>query len=891
MANYLKKIFILLFFVITMMAFSPVVNAVEQQTVMGSNGQPIKHYGSDENVMVNATYVMDDTDFRACWVSPLVGDITGYSNKIQYQNQMIDVLEKMEEYGLNAIVYHIRIMNDAFYESEYCNWSTYYNTDPDWDCLPWLIEECHRRGIEFHAWMNPYRVANGAHNLNTLAKNFPSSNMASNPANLLQGTNSVILNPGIPAIREWLVKVCMEVVNNYDVDAIHFDDYFYDAGVDDSDTRALYNPTNMSLGNWRRAQVDDFIEKLSNAIRTFNEANNRRVQLGISPSGVYRADTNKANGFGEVSYDPVTGVVSSDGSRTSTASFQHYDNYLYSDTLKWINEEWIDYIIPQTYWAMDHPNCPYADLMEWWAEVCSYKNVNLYSGIGIYLNTSSTSYGWTTNAKETYNQMMVCNTLNNVDGVCFFKYSNIAAAVNSPSLTPGMKTIWATPSILPEIKTMDALNVGVPQNLKVESVEAGNKLSFNQDEDAKFYVIYRSESPITSYDPELVIDVIGNISVDNIVSYVDVEADLNKTYYYGVREQSYSNTLGTGASVSTENISAGTELNLGEIELLKFSDDIKQGNNSSILFEPFSYPYGGKVKYTVEYWFDEGAKTTVSNFTQKKNFFSVDFKVPNDAKVANATLIIQNEVGKTHKTISVELGESLPNIANFIIPEVLYSGEKAVFVWNNLNVDGATYKIQKSLDSFVWEDIESISGDKYTEVNIRKEIRIDGKGDVYYRILASKDGLTGYSNVIKTNIKGYLGEFEGVKINNKLPEDCYILEEGDKLVVTWNVHTGVSGNANYMNTYSTDYTNWMSLNIYSSSISFNINGGKATLTVPITYRAFKMYIKITGLSDNYQTSMDIFEVYVKMEELFSDEVANYLIVENNAQIKQMGIFK
>ena len=624
MTNYIKKIFILLFIVIGAISFVPTVKAVNKTTITDSNGNTIKHYGSSDNVLVNAEYVMDDADFRACWVSPLVGDIVGYTTKIQFQKQMIDVLDNMEAYGLNAIVYHIRIMNDALYESEYCDWSIYYNTNPDWDSLPWLIEECHRRGIEFHAWMNPYRVANGTYNLNELAKKFPANNMASNSSNLLQGTNSVILNPGIPEIRDWLVKVCMEVVNKYDVDAIHFDDYFYDAGVDDSATRLIYNTNNMSLGNWRRAQVDAFIRDLSKEIRTFNEANNRRVQLGISPSGVYRADTNKSNGFGEVNYDPVTGIVTSDGSRTSSASFQHYDNYLYSDTLKWINEEWIDYIIPQTYWATDHPSCPYADLMEWWSEVCGYKNVNLYSGIGIYLNTSTGGYGWLNNKKEAYNQIMISNTLENVDGVCFFKYSNIAAALNSPDVTPGMKTIWAIPSILPEVKTMETLKLNKVEDLKVEKLEAGNKLSFTKDEDAKFYVIYRSENPITSYDPELVIDVIGDLSVDGTVNFVDTKAKDDKTYYYGVRKQSYSNTLSEGASVSTENISAGELVNLGEISTLQFTDNVKAGATTSILFELFSYPYGGDIKYTLEYWFDEGAKTKVTNFNTKKNFYFTD---------------------------------------------------------------------------------------------------------------------------------------------------------------------------------------------------------------------------------------------------------------------------
>ena len=885
MTNYIKKIFIALFLVVTAVAFVPTVNAVSKTTITGADGKTIKHYNSSEEVMVNAEYVMDDTDFRAAWVSPLVSDIVGYTNKMQYQKQMIDVLEKMEAYGLNAIVYHIRIMNDALYESEYCDWSVYYNTNPDWDCLPWLIEECHRRGIEFHAWMNPYRVANGSHNLSDLAKKFPANNMASVASNMLQGTNSVILNPGLPQVRDWLVDVCMEVVNKYDVDAIHFDDYFYDAGVDDSATRAIYNKTNMSLGNWRRAQVDAFIEDLSNEIRTFNKANNRRVQLGISPSGVYRA------GNGVVNYDPKTGIVSSTGSRTASASFQHYDNYLYSDTLKWINEEWIDYIIPQTYWATDHPSCPYADLMEWWAEVCSYKNVNLYSGMGIYLNTSSGGYGWNKNPKEAYNQIMICNTLDNVDGVCFFKYSNIALALNSPDVTPGVKSIWAVPSILPEIKTMELLTVDAPKNVKVETVTGGNKISFDKDENAKFYVIYRSEKPITTYDPELVIDVIGDVSVDGVVGYVDLEADADKTYYYGVREQSYSNTLGEGVSVSTENVSNGELLNLGEIEVLQFTDDIKQGNTSSILFEMISYPYGGDITYTIQYWFDEGQKTTVNKFNIKKSFYSVDIKVPNDAKVVNATLTATNKVGKSEKTISLELGASLPNIKNFTIIGDIYSNEKTTFAWNNLFIQDAIYTIQKSVDSFVWEDVEELDSNRFVDFNVRKDIRLIGKGETYFRIKVSKDGLVGYSEVIKQSIKGYLGDYESMKVNNKKLQDFYVIEEGEEVVITWDTHTGKDGNANYINTYSKDFESWLRINTYSNKVTCEVTNTKTTLTIPITYNAFKIYVKVEGISEDYSNVSEIIEIYAKLEDLFSDEVANFLITENNSKIAEMDIFK
>ena len=367
----MKKIitFILLFF----MAFGIFTVSAKNVNLVLSNGKTVYYSGTQIAVKIPEEYKMQDTYFRGAWVTPLAGSIPAYSSKSQYQKEILEMFDILEYYNINALIFHVRIMNDALYPSKLNPLSGYMNTSED--LLTWVIEECHKRGIEFHAWMNPYRVRNGQNDLVSLAKEFPLNNMASDPNNLLQGSNSVILNPGIPKVKKWLVDVCMEVVQKYDVDAIHFDDYFYDYKVDDTTTRKLYNTEGLSLGNFRRKQVDDFIEDLSKNIRAYNEQTGKRVQLGISPSGVYRS------GDGKVTYDE-NGNAITNGSLTTT-SYIHYDDYLYSDTLKWINNEWIDYILPQCYWSIEHPMCPYADLLDWWNRVAKYKKVNVYSGIGL----------------------------------------------------------------------------------------------------------------------------------------------------------------------------------------------------------------------------------------------------------------------------------------------------------------------------------------------------------------------------------------------------------------------------------------------------------------------------------------------------------------------------
>ena len=300
---------------------------------------------------------------RAVWVSALVCDISKFSSKSQYQGEIERILDNMEKLNLNIMIFHIRIYNDALYESKYNSWSSLYSTNPSWDALPWIIDECHKRGIEFHAWMNPYRVTSGSYgSLSDVAKRFPNSNAASNPANLVKGSTNIILNPGIPAVQNFLVDVCMEVVEKYDVDAIHFDDYFYVKNVDDRATYLEYG-VGETIEDFRRESVNKFIRKLSKSIANYNEKNNKTVELGISPTASW------ANGDGVVTYDE-NGKAISNGSKGITQG--HYGDYLYCDTLLWVNEGLIDYILPQCYIGTSEGNELFYGTVDWWSKVCKY---------------------------------------------------------------------------------------------------------------------------------------------------------------------------------------------------------------------------------------------------------------------------------------------------------------------------------------------------------------------------------------------------------------------------------------------------------------------------------------------------------------------------------------
>lgn len=544
--NKIKRILmtlVLLLMLVSIFSFGTTVRADEQLYL--SDGTAMYYKGTNIAVMIPDSFEMQETYYRGCWVTPLAGCVPKCSDSSieSYKKEILEMFDVMEYYKLNALIFHIRIYNDALYPSKLNPKSSYMTTSTD--LLPWVIEESHKRGIEFHAWLNPYRVkSSGGTTVSEEASKIKAkcpANVGSNPDNLLiNSSGGVILNPGIPEVRDFIVDTCMEVIEKYNVDAIHFDDYFYITGVDDSSTQAKYNTDNLSEGDFRRHQVDLFIEQLSNSMRKYNKEHNRFVQLGISPSGIYR------NGDGIVTYDE-NGNAITNGSKTG--GMQHWGNYLYSDTVNWINHEWIDYIMPQSYWAFSQPIAGFADVMSWWDKVCARKNVNLYSGMGIYMSEKpGSNYSWGFDPNEAPNQILYTQTLSHTQGTVFYNYNYLEWAIKDDSTLygQGLKKIkekmFTSPAILPVIRTMGHVDVNKIEGLSLSEENGKTIVSFNKDKNAKFYVIYRSLGSIT-LAPEEVIAIIGDDGdTSTKLSYVD-ETGSGK-YNYAVRIQAGNNELG-----------------------------------------------------------------------------------------------------------------------------------------------------------------------------------------------------------------------------------------------------------------------------------------------------------------------------------------------------------
>ncbi|MDD3383144.1 MAG: family 10 glycosylhydrolase, partial [Bacilli bacterium] len=477
------------------------------------NGTDVYHYRTTRQVQIPDVYEKQKYDMRGVWITPLTSDVR--VNGIDtFQSAMNVAIENMKQFNLNAMMFHVRINNDALYPSEFNPKSSYVsNIDFDvFDPIEWLVERCHEEGIEFHAWMNPYRVKT--------TYVYGPENPASSTTNLLYG-NTTILNPSLPNVRDFLVDTCMEVIENYDIDAIHFDDYFYTDGITISRTSSE-----------KREDINAFILDLSNTMKTYNEANDKYVQLGIAPTGVYRNVS---------SYDAaMNGTYNTNGDYSSVGSNtigqEHYESYLFADTKKWIDNEWIDYIIPQSYWGFTHATAGFADVIDWWAKVVDRKNVNLYSGMGIYRTTES----WT-DEFEAVRQIKYVTKHPLVQGHCIFSYKNLASGLSGGTTSPAKNArnilpLWNYQALTPEVRTMDSVNLGELSSLVV----SGNTLQWNLLNGAIKYAVYRSESSTINKTVGELIAVVGN----KTKTFIDETAETGKTYTYALTAISRTNTEG-----------------------------------------------------------------------------------------------------------------------------------------------------------------------------------------------------------------------------------------------------------------------------------------------------------------------------------------------------------
>lgn len=289
-------------------------------------------------------------EFRGAWIQIINGQFQGMARH-QMQANLTNQLNTLKACGVNTIIFQVRGEADALYESPYEPWSRFLTgvqgqpPSPYWDPLAWMVDECHKRGMELHAWINPYRAKTKT--TKELAASHP---YVQAPERFFAYGDLLIFDPGLPENQEYICTIVKDILTRYDVDGLHMDDYFYpypEAGraIPDDATYQKYRNGITNKDDWRRYNVNCLIEKLSRVVRETKPW----VKFGISPFGIYH---NARNG----------GFVK--GSQTK--GLQNYDD-LYADILYWVNKGWIDYNVPQIYWEIGHPAADYEELIKWWS--------------------------------------------------------------------------------------------------------------------------------------------------------------------------------------------------------------------------------------------------------------------------------------------------------------------------------------------------------------------------------------------------------------------------------------------------------------------------------------------------------------------------------------------
>ena len=431
-------------------------------------------------------------EFRAVWIATVANIDWPKSNIDAVEKQKVDFIEILDTYkkmNYNAVIVQIRSAGDAFYPTDLAPWSRYLTgkegkaPSPYFDPLEWMITEAHARGFEFHAWLNPYRATMDSRTEIVS----PNHDFYKHPEWMIKYGGKYYYNPALPEVQTHLVTVVNEVVRTYDIDAIHFDDYFYPYRIKGEEFNDRVSFTKygggLSLEDWRRSNVNNLVKCVSYSIKNIKPW----VQFGISPFGVWR---NK-------SVDPK-------GSETE-AGQTNYDD-LYADPLAWMENNWIDYLVPQLYWSLDHPKASYSKLLKWWSE--NSKNTAIYIGNGTYKINTDSDKKWN-NPYEIPNQINITRTYKNIQGNAFFSAKSFVKKNQNVAqlLLENQYKYPALPYAVPNSKKI-LIDCPSVNSISKDSINSSCTIKYPSNCQVRYVMVYRAKktSKIDVNNPSQIID-------------------------------------------------------------------------------------------------------------------------------------------------------------------------------------------------------------------------------------------------------------------------------------------------------------------------------------------------------------------------------------------------
>lgn len=558
----MKKIVLTFLITLTLiLSFGLYSKSAEQLEDVVINGNKVYYNYSGNTVKVPVEYVVDSSEMRGAWVATVwnndVPKQKGTSEEAiaEYKAFFLDILDKLESYNMNTIFFQVRPNNDAFYESDYNDWSEFLvarGVNPGWDPLEWMVEETHKRDMYFQCWMNAFRV--------TVQEQFPDNDAIAyskqelidkkalaiqslteknfakkHPEYVLMGDydSKLILNPAEPAVHEHLLNTIGELITKYDVDGFHFDDYFYlDARSADGINPQLQNlafaggtaydeqltgvnimndlPTykdyqenpakydleaGLTLGEFRRQSLNNLMKKIRELVDNVNEEHNKDVEFGSKPAAVWQSNSENCSDSSQ------KGVVG--GSNTHCGAYSsNYD--LFADTKHWVEAGYVDWISPQVYYDFANRIVPYADIVTWWANIVKNTNakreaeglepIKMYVAHGIYKYHKSNSEYNDTN-EVTY-QMRYNQQFDVIKGSAVYAYSDLYIYKNDLQqygVGTNFRTLWTTHPVLPLPKgEIDYTDLEIG-NYHVKDTGKNNvyDITFDKVDNASMYAIYR----------------------------------------------------------------------------------------------------------------------------------------------------------------------------------------------------------------------------------------------------------------------------------------------------------------------------------------------------------------------------------------------------------------
>jgi len=456
-------------------------------------------------------------EFRGVWVAT-VTNIDWPSRPgltaDQQKQELIGLLEQHKKSGMNAILLQVRPAADAFYRKSREPWSQWLMgkqgiaPSPGYDPLEFAIKEAHMRGMELHAWFNPYRASMS---LNSFVSDEHMTKKRPDFFFVYGGKKQ--FDPGLPEVREYIVQVILDVVKGYDVDGIHFDDYFYPypisgQRINDSATFSKYPNGFTSVNDWRRNNVDLLIKQLDDSIHHYK----KYVKFGISPFGIWKNSEEDSLG-------------------SNTHGLSNYHE-LYADSRKWIKEGWVDYINPQVYFSFTRRAAPFGTLVDWWGN--NTYGRHLYIGLAAYLVNQRAEAAWRI-PSQIPDQIRYMRENNRVQGAVFFSSKSLSTVARGTQDSL-RNDLYRYPALPPQMPWLDEIVPNQPQSFSAESVSGGIQLKWqapsraSDGETASGYVIYRFNEgeKVSVLDPRNIL----RISFEEFPFFLDTAVEKGRRYNY-----------------------------------------------------------------------------------------------------------------------------------------------------------------------------------------------------------------------------------------------------------------------------------------------------------------------------------------------------------------------